>query len=240
MALYFCGMYDSRSLPVKEWAEEERPREKFIQLGRHSMSDTELLAILLGSGTQRESAVDLARRLLSSNKNSLHNLGKLDISDLVSFSGIGPAKAVTLLAAFELGRRRGENQPEGKVKITSSQEAFRLIRPHLTDLHTEEFWIVFLNRANMLLRMEMISQGGMAGTVVDPKIVFRQALNYRASGIILFHNHPSGHIHPSVNDNQLTKKLVAAGSVLDIAVLDHLIIGDNQYFSFADNGELDK
>lgn len=225
-------------LTMKTWAEEDRPREKFMLKGRHSLSDAELIAILLGSGTRDETAVELARRILNGCGNDLQALGKMNQTDLTAFHGVGPAKAVTLMAALELGRRRRDTHPVESKKITSSREAASVFQPLLGDLPHEEFWVMFLNRANIFLSHRQISKGGMSGTVADPRIIFQMALQEKATGIILCHNHPSGNLQPSEADLRLTRNLVEAGKVLEISVLDHLIVTQGGYFSFADEGKI--
>ncbi|MFT4566427.1 MAG: DNA repair protein RadC [Saprospiraceae bacterium] len=223
---------------IKSWAEEDRPREKMILKGRESLSDAELLAILLGSGSINETAVSLARRILADIE-SLDSLGKKSLQHFMQYRGIGEAKAITIAAALELGRRRQASTPKQKVKITSSELAFQHLGPRLSDLPHEEFWILLLSQRNTVLAQERISQGGMSATVVDPKLIFSKALQHNASGIILFHNHPSGLCNPSQEDIRLTEKLVKAGQVMSIRVSDHLIIGDNIYYSFRDEGMMD-
>ncbi len=223
---------------IKTWAEEDRPREKLLLKGRQALSDAELLAILLGSGSREESAVGLARRILQAVELDLNELGKQSIVDLQQFRGIGEAKAITVLAALELGRRRQLSPLRERPQIRSSKDAYVAIAGTLMDLPHEEFWILCLNRANRVLQREQISTGGTAGTVVDAKVVFRKALEARASSIILSHNHPSGNLHPSQADLELTRKLVAAGKQLDLPVLDHLIVAEGGYYSFADEGAL--
>ncbi len=222
---------------IKDWAEEDRPREKMLIKGREALSDAELVAILLGSGSRSESAVALAKRILEEAKN-LDDLGRKPLDFLMSFKGIGEAKAITIAAALELGRRRQIAMPEKKVKIRSSQQAYDVLGPLLVDLPHEEFWIVCLNRANMVISKEKVSTGGVAGTVVDAKIVFALALRQSASSIIMYHNHPSGQIQPSHQDISLTKKLAAAGDLLDIKVQDHIIVGQEGYYSFIDEDML--
>jgi DNA repair protein RadC len=226
------------TLPIKTWAEADRPREKMQIQGRSSMSDAELLAILLRSGTQEETAVDLARRILSSVRQDLNALGKCSLSELTRFKGMGMAKAVTVVAALELGRRRQLSPVVNQPQVRSSQDAHRALAPLLMDLPHEEFWILLLNRANRIIGKERISTGGVSGTVVDAKLVFRKALETLACSIILSHNHPSGNLTASQADLDLTKKLRKAGKSLDIEVLDHLIISDSGYLSFADEGML--
>lgn len=222
---------------IKSWAVEDRPREKMLIKGKESLSNAELLAILLGSGSRNESAVQLAQRLLGSASN-LNDLSKKDIPYFMTFKGIGEAKAITISAALELGRRRQAESPEGRSKISTSNDAYQVIGPRLRDLSHEEFWILCLNRRNVVVSQEKISSGGVGATVVDPKLIFKHALTQLASQIILVHNHPSGGILPSEQDNLLTSKLVQAGKVLDIKVIDHLIIGDGQYYSYADEGKV--
>jgi len=229
---------ESRSLNIKSWSPEDRPREKLLLKGTPSLSDAELVAILLGSGTTTMSAVELARRVLSGVDNSLHDLARLSVKDLTKIKGIGEAKAITIIAALELGRRRKDLDPEEKPKISGSKDVFEMLRPHLQDIHHEEFWVVLVNRANRVIRKSQISQGGVAGTVADPKIIFKIALEELASGIILAHNHPSGNLTASQADIDLTKKLKEAGKLLEIQVLDHLILAGQKYFSFADEGML--
>lgn len=221
---------------IRAWAEDDRPREKLLLKGKSTLSDAELIAILIGSGSTDETAVDLSKRILQSLNNSLTELGKLSVKDLMQFKGIGEAKAISIIAALELGRRRKDTEPEKRVRITDSRSAFEIVYPHLGDLNYEEFWVIFLNRANAVIGKQNVSKGGVSGTVVDPKVVFKMAVQFPASGIILAHNHPSGNLKPSQADHELTRKLKEAGKALDIPVLDHLIIGDRDYFSFVDEG----
>ena len=219
---------------IRSWAEDDRPREKLLLKGRAALSDAELIAILIGSGSADETAVGLSKRILSSLHNQLSQLAKLSVKDLTQFKGIGEAKAISIIAALELGRRRKDTETSKRIKITGSQSVFDVVYPHLGDLNHEEFWVIFLNRANEVIGKENISKGGVSGTIVDPKVVFKQAVQFPASAIILAHNHPSGNLKPSQADHQLTKKLKEAGNALDIPVLDHLIIGERDYFSFVD------
>jgi DNA repair protein RadC len=223
---------------IKNWAEDDRPREKLLMKGKNSLSDAELLAILLGSGTRNESAVDLAKNILREFRENLVELSRLGINDLMRFKGIGLAKAITIIAALELGRRRNEAEILIREKIVSSKDAFTVLRSSIGDLPYEEFWIILLNKANKVIRKCSISEGGVSGTVVDPKKIFKIALDNHASSIILGHNHPSGNIQPSEADQKITKKIKEAGMMLDVAVLDHLIIGDDRFYSFADEGSL--
>ncbi len=225
-----------KTLSIKEWAEEDKPREKMLLKGKGSLSDAELVAILLGSGTGGVSAVDLAKEVLATYQNDLSKLGKVSIKDLMKFKGIGEAKAVTIAAALELGRRRQTTQVKEKPKITSSHDAYLCVHALMEDLPHEVFKIILLNRNNRVTKIDTISSGGVAGTVVDPKVIFKKALDEQASSIILTHNHPSGNLKPSQADLNITKKLVAAGKTLDINVLDHLIISENGYYSFLDEG----
>lgn len=230
--------YQENNFSIKTWAEEDRPREKLLTKGKSSLTDAELIAILIGSGSRNESAVSLSQKILNSFDNNLYDLGKSSLNKLMEFKGIGEAKAITISAALELGRRRQLSNIKDKPQIRSSKDAYYVIAPIIMDLPHEEFWILLLNRANKVISKERVSIGGVAGTVVDAKIIFRKALETLASGIILCHNHPSGNLHPSKADLEITKKLKQAGSFLEINVLDHLIIAENSYFSFADEGKL--
>ena len=223
---------------IKSWAEEDRPREKLLQKGRAALSDAELLAILLGSGTARLSAVDVAKLVLNAAHNDLNTLARFSVKELMKQKGIGEAKAITIVAALELGRRRKEAAAPARATITCSRDIYRVMQPHLKDLPHEEFWVVLLNRANVVMRTVSISRGGVAGTVADPKLIFKEALEQLASSIILVHNHPSGNRNPSAADIALTRKLKDAGLLLDLPVLDHLIYTDQGYHSFADEGML--
>lgn len=230
--------YDTSSGNIQSWAEEDRPREKLMLKGKAALSDAELIAILINSGTVDLTAVDVAKIILKSIGNNLNDLAKLSIKDLSKFRGIGEAKAITVIAALELGRRRKEQDRAQRTRITCSRDAYDEIKPHLLDKPHEEFWLLLLNRANEVLRPVQVSAGGVSGTVADPKIIFKQALEYLASAMILVHNHPSGNLTPSQADKDLTRKLKDAGRLLDIPVLDHLIFTDKSYLSFADEGLL--
>ncbi|MGB4204174.1 MAG: DNA repair protein RadC [Bacteroidales bacterium] len=223
---------------IRFWAEDERPREKLALKGKMALSDAELLAILIGSGTKEESAVDLSKRILNSVNNNLIELSKTDIKGLLKFKGIGQAKALTIIAALELGRRRRAAEPLQKPGISSSKDAYEIIQSLVGDSNYEQFWVLLLNRANKLIRSECISQGGIAGTVADPKRIYKLALEHNASFIILAHNHPSGNLNPSDEDIRVTRKMKQAGEALDIRVIDHIIAGENDYYSFADKGIL--
>lgn len=225
-------------LTLKTLAEDDRPREKFILKGRHNLSNAELLAILIRSGTRSKTAVQIGQELMNNAGNLLENLGKRDAQELKQTKGIGLAKATAIMAAMELGRRRSNETPLKKVKIQSSMDAFEILRHSFSDLSHEEFHIILLNRANNVIDIKRISIGGMAGTVADGKVIFKEALIQKASGIILAHNHPSGNLKPSEADRQLTRKMVEFGKFIDLLILDHLILTDNGYFSFADEGLL--
>ncbi len=231
-------MEDVKYLKILSWAEEDRPREKLILKGKESLSDAELMAILLGSGTISLSAVDVAKLVLKGCNNNLNDLAKLSVKDLQKFKGIGEAKAITIISALELGRRRKEAGQNKREKITCASDAFDIMKPHLLDLQHEEFWIILLNRSNAVIKKVFISSGGIAGTVADPKLIYKHALEHLASAIILVHNHPSGNLKPSEADISLTRKLKQAGSFLEIPVLDHLIFTDHGYYSFADEDKL--
>lgn len=230
--------YKDQHITIRDWAEDDRPREKFMLKGRHSLSDAELLAILIGSGNRNDSALDLAKKILGSNKDNLLELSKTGISDLQKIKGIGTARAIVILAALELGRRRETANVIVRQKITTSKQAYEIFRSVIGNRPYEEFWIILLNKANQIIRQSSISEGGISGTVVDPKKIFKIALDYRACSIIMGHNHPSGEIKPSEADDRITKKIREAGLLLDITVLDHLILGEDQFYSYADMGTL--
>lgn len=230
--------YDKNNLSIKSWAENDRPREKLMQHGKTVLSDAELIAILLGSGSRNESAVELAKRILHSVNYNLDQLGKLSITDLMQFKGMGEAKSITILAALELGRRRKDTNAIDLDKISSSKDVFQLMLPFLQDIQHEEFWVILLNRNNKIIRKECISKGGVSATIVDVKIILKKAVETLASGIILCHNHPSGSNKASEEDIRLTKKVKEAVQFMDIALLDHVIFAHHSYFSFADEGIL--
>ncbi|MBI2279309.1 MAG: DNA repair protein RadC [Bacteroidetes bacterium] len=225
-------------LNIKQWAEEDRPREKLLLKGKNALSDAELIAILIGSGNKTETAVELSKKILASVNNDLNQLAKLNLNDLMQFNGIGEAKAITIAAALELGRRRKESIEEKKIKIGSSKNAYESINDVLSDLPHEEFWVLYLTRKNEIIKRENISKGGVTGTVADGKIIFKNAVNLLASSVILCHNHPSGNLKPSEADIKLTKKLKEIGLLMDTPVVDHIIVGNNNYFSFADENLL--
>lgn len=223
---------------IKAWAEDDRPREKFLLKGKQSLSNAELLAILIATGTRNESAVDLARKILLLTSENLNELGKLSINDLKKVKGIGEAKALTIAAALELGRRRKEEEAKEVQIITNSREAFQYFDPLLSDLPHEEFWILLLARNRKVITRKKISEGGIAGTVVDIKIIMKHALENLASFIVLCHNHPSGNLNPSDADLSITKKLVQAARILDLDVVDHIIVANNKYYSLGDNNQI--
>ena len=227
-----------RESGILSWAEEDRPREKLLLKGRAALSDAELIAILIGSGTKKQSAVDLSKDILKFVHHNLHELAKLSVDDLKKFPGIGEAKAISIVSALELGRRRKASEPAKRDKITCADDAYGVMQPYLLDQPLEQFWIILLNRANEVIKPHCVSQGGVAGTVADPKIIFKAALEKLASSIILVHNHPSGNLTPSEADIRLTHKLKEAGQVFDLPVLDHLIFTDHGFYSFADEGVL--
>ena len=223
---------------IKEWDDADRPREKLLAKGKQVLSDAELIAILIGSGNRNESAVDLAKRILNSAQNSLPELSKMSTAELMKFKGIGEAKAISIVAAMELGRRRRGAEVLERKKIGSSRDVFEIFQADIADSQYEEFWILLLNRANKIMKKVKISDGGVSGTVADPKRIFRAAMDSMASSIILCHNHPSGNITPSNADIALTKKISNAADYFDMVVLDHIIIGDGNFYSFADNGRM--
>jgi len=224
------------TLPITEWAEEDRPREKLLAKGKNALTDAELLAILIGSGNRQESAVDLCKRILKDYDNNLNEISKATINELMKYKGIGEAKAITIAAALEFGRRRQLSDIKEKPQIRSSRDAYNAIAPLLMDLAHEEFWILLLNRSNHVIGRANISRGGTAGTVVDAKIIFKKALEIQASGLILSHNHPSGSLQPSQADISVTRKLKEGGTYLDISILDHLIVSEKGFCSLADEG----
>ena len=225
-------------LTIKCWAEEDRPREKLQLKGKHSLSDAELIAIIIGSGNAKQSAVELSRQILASVQHDLFQLGKKSIQDLMQFHGIGEAKAISIAAALELGRRRAQSEAKPQEKIINHKAVFEMLSPILSDLPHEEFWVVYLNRNNRFISKHKISSGGVSGTVADMKMIFNIAVRELASCIILCHNHPSGNLRPSGADEKITQQIKSAALFFEITLLDHLIIGDNAYFSFADEGKL--
>ena len=222
------------SFSIKNWAQDDQPREKLRDKGKAVLSDAELVAILIGSGNRNESAVDLSKRILASADNNLNALGKLSLKQLMAFKGIGEAKAIAITAALELGRRRRLEEVVQHDKISSSRSVFNIMQPLLGELPHEEFWILYLNNSNKVIHKNQLSKGGITGTLVDVRLVLKNALEVGATALILVHNHPSGTLKPSVSDKAITKKLKRAADNLDIKVLDHLIITEKAYFSFAD------
>jgi len=231
-------MENKRSFSIKDWKEDDRPREKLISKGKHVLSNAELIAILLGSGSKNESAVDLSKKILSSVDNNLNALAKLSIAQLMSFKGIGEAKSVSIVTALEIGRRRRLEEALVLVKVTGSKAVFEIMQPIIGDLQHEEFWILYLNNSNKVLHKILLSKGGITGTLVDTRLVFKKAMEVGATAIILAHNHPSGNLTPSDSDKKLTQKIKIAGHTLDVKILDHLIITEKNYYSFADSNEL--
>jgi DNA repair protein RadC len=231
-------MKEYKKLNIKDWAAEDRPREKLLTNGARSLSDAELIAILIGSGNLNETAVELSRRILTSVNNNLNELGRKSIETLKTFNGIGEAKAITIVAAMELGKRRKDAEVFSKNKITGSKDAADFFMPLLGDLNHEEFWIMLLDRGNKIIDHFMISQGGISGTVIDVRIILKRTIEKLASSVILCHNHPSGTMQASDADLKITKKISDAAKLMDISVLDHIIIGQNRYLSFADEGIL--
>jgi DNA repair protein RadC len=225
---------ESANFSIKNWAEDDKPREKLMLKGKAVLSDAELIAILIGSGSRNESAVQLSQRILSTVDNNLNALGKLSISQLTKFKGIGEAKAISIVAAMELGRRRREEETQKLEKIESSKAIFNIMQPLIGELPHEEFWVLFLNNANKVIYKSQISKGGITGTIVDVRMVFKMALEQNAVSIILVHNHPSGNLKASEADIKITKQLKLAGEQLSITVLDHIIITENSYLSFKD------
>ncbi|WP_299557122.1 DNA repair protein RadC [Seonamhaeicola sp.] len=225
---------NNASFSIKNWSQDDQPREKLLFKGKTTLSDAELVAILIGSGNKDESAVALCKRILASVDNNLSELGKLSIEQLMAFKGVGEAKAVSIAAALELGRRRRGEEALEKKRIISSLSVFELMQPIIGELQHEEFWIIYLNNSNKVIQKNQLSKGGITGTIVDVRLVLKSALRVGATGLILVHNHPSGTLRPSEADKQITTKLKHAAQSLDIKVLDHIIITEISYFSFAD------
>lgn len=224
--------------PIKQWSEEDRPREKLMMHGKQTLSHSELLAILISTGTKSKSAIDLAREIMQRCNGDLSQLAKMSVKDLTKIDGIGEAKAITIVSALELGGRRQVAQVKQKKYISSSRDAFEIFKPRLADLPHEEFWVLLLNHGNKIIGEKQVSEGGVAATIVDPKKVFKIALDEGASNIILVHNHPSGNAKPSQSDIDLTERLANAGKMLDLRVIDHLIVTEEGYYSFGDEGLL--
>ncbi len=229
-------MNEYNNTSIKDWSVEDRPREKLLNSGVQSLSNAELIALLIGSGTRENNAVELARNLLASVSNNLYELSRLGHGDLVKIKGIGTARAITLLAAIELGSRKSNCYAGGKISIKNSQTAYELLYPLIGELEHEEFWIIILNRAHKVIKPEKISQGGLTGTVIDTRMILKHALDKKATSLIISHNHPSGNKTPSDSDINITKKIKNAAEIMDINVLDHIIVAGQNYFSFADEG----
>ncbi|MEN4762642.1 DNA repair protein RadC [Chryseobacterium sp. C39-AII1] len=225
-------------MSIKFLAEDDRPREKFLLKGKNSLSDSELLAIIMGSGNREETAVELARKILASVDNNWHQLSLLSIKDLMKFKGVGEVKAISIATALEIGRRRASQEVMEKPTISSSNSAYLVLKNHLSDLRTEEFWAIFLNQSNKIIHIAQLTQGGISQSIVDVRILFKTALEHFSTGIIIAHNHPSGNLKPSREDIEITQKVKEAGKLLTIQLLDHLIITQNSYFSFSDEGLL--
>ncbi|KFF01231.1 hypothetical protein IX39_11640 [Chryseobacterium formosense] len=225
-------------MSIKFLAEDDRPREKFLLKGKNSLSDSELLAIIMGSGSRDETAVELARKILASVNNNWHQLSLLTIKDLMKFKGVGEVKAISIATALEIGKRRAAQEIPEKPQISSSRNAYDLLKLHLADLRTEEFWALFLNQNNKVIHIAQLTQGGINQSIVDIRILFKTALEHFSTGIIISHNHPSGSLKPSSEDITITKKVKEAGDLMSIQLLDHLIITQNSYLSFADEGLL--
>lgn len=230
--------FKSDTKSIKDWALSDRPREKMLEKGKEALTDAELIAILLGSGNKEETAVDLSRHILSDVGNNLIKLSQLSINELTKYKGMGEAKAVTVAAALELGRRRRFAEAARQTEIHSSSDAFEYFYAKMSDLGHEQFWIMLLNSANSVIKIERVGIGGINGTSADPKTIFKIAIENQATAIMLCHNHPSGDVRPSSTDRKLTSNIIAGGNILDIKVLDHIIIGENCYYSFADRNEI--
>jgi DNA repair protein RadC len=231
-------MFENKKLNIKQWADEDRPREKLMNKGTQSLSDAELIAILLGSGSRDLTAVELAKHMLNNAGNNLGQLGKKTVRELMHFKGIGEAKAITLIAAMELGRRRKVEDLTQRKKITASRDVFEIFQPMLCDIPYEEFWVVFLNKSNKVIDKIKISQGGISATVIDVRLILKYAIERLASSIVLCHNHPSGNLQPSEADKKITRQLKDASKLMDISVLDHIIVTETNYYSFLDEGFL--
>lgn len=228
----------SKKKSIKEWAEDDRPREKMAEKGKAAMSDSELLAILLRTGKEGQSAVDLAREILGKANNNLINLSNFTLKELEAFKGVGKAKAITIMAALELGKRRRGAEASLPDEVKDSTTSFERFLSHIDDMKQEHFLVMYLDQSFHELKVECISNGGTTNVIADPRIIFKHALNYGATCIILGHNHPSGNPRPSKDDRQLTQKIVSAGQLLDIAVIDHIVIGNERYYSFRDHGDM--
>ncbi|MDM1555343.1 DNA repair protein RadC [Chryseobacterium indologenes] len=225
-------------MALKFLAEDDRPREKFLQKGKNSLSDSELLAIIMGSGNREESVLELARKILASVNNNWHQLSLLSVKDLMKFKGIGEAKAISIIAALEIGKRRAVQEIPERSVIGNSHDAYSILKNQLSDLRTEEFWAIFLNNSNKVIYTSQLTQGGISQSIVDVRVLFKTALEHFSTGVIIAHNHPSGSLKPSREDLTITQKIKEAGTVLSIQLLDHIIITQNSYFSFSDAGLL--
>lgn len=225
-------------MSLKFLAEDDRPREKFLQKGKNSLSDSELLAIIMGSGNREETVIELARKILTSVNNNWHQLSLLSVKDLMKFKGIGEAKAISIMTALEIGRRRAVQEIPEKSVIGNSHDAYSILKNQLSDLRIEEFWAIFLNNSNKVIYTSQLTQGGISQSIVDVRILFRTALEHFSTGVIIAHNHPSGSLKPSKEDINITQKIKEAGKILNIQLLDHIIITQNSYFSFSDSGIL--
>lgn len=228
----------NHKLTIKSWAEDDRPREKLLLKGKKSLSDAELMAILIGSGSRNETAVELCKKILQNTQNNLNELARLSVTELMKYKGIGEAKAITIVAALELGSRREVSEIVKKDKIGGSKDVYQLLKPEIADLPYEEFWVIYLNQAQKIIEKMPLSKGGITGTVVDIRLIFKRAIEIYATGLVLSHNHPSGNLKPSDEDKKITKKLQQAGELMQINVIDHIIISTEGYFSFADNNML--
>ncbi len=225
-------------MSIKFLAEDDRPREKFLMKGKNVLSDAELLAIIMGSGNRQESAVDLARRILNTVENNWHQLSKLSVKDLMKFNGVGEAKAISIASALEIGRRRAAQEVPERKKMTCSKDVFEFLKPYLGDLQTEEFWAVLVNQNNRILHFSQLTTGGISSSIVDVRILFKTALEHFATAVFVAHNHPSGNLKPSQEDIRITKQIAEGGNFLNIKLLDHLILNQTSYYSFADEGLL--
>lgn len=225
-------------MSIKFLAEDDRPREKFLLKGKSALSDSELLAIILGSGNNEDSAVELARKILASVDYNWQKLSKLSIKDLMKFKGIGEAKAISVAASLEIGRRKAAQEIPEKEKVTSINDLYKIFSQYLSDLQTEEFWAIFLDQKNHVIYKTQISKGGISGTLVDVRVIFRIAIEHFATSVVVAHNHPTGNLTPSQPDISITRRIKEAGDLLDIKLLDHLIIGENSFFSFSEQGLL--
>lgn len=226
------------STTIKNWAADDRPREKLVAKGKEALSDSELLAILINTGSGKDTAVDLAKKVLQLCESNLSELGKLSLEELTEVKGIGDAKAITIVAAMELGRRRQVGDLPNREKVVNSREAALYLQTVLKDYTHEVFAVLFLNSGSKVLSYEILSYGGLSQTIVDPKIVFKRALALKAASIIVSHNHPSGNLRPSRADEAITQRLAEGAKILDIKIIDHIIVSDEGYFSFADEGLL--